>query len=403
MKLNCKLSHVIFCDLARLQSTLVFCALVVISGVSVSACGGSGSSSNAAVSSNDELQPESSLVNRRVIRGIVYNSLDRQPVAGATIVSSPVTQTVRTNLDGSYQIIDTGGVAGSIEYSLRIAKSGYQPTELRVGATIGENLFDIPVLPSVISLLATPDQIDIPFERNTATFFVNGSYSRTDITVLSDVSWLNISPTNATIVNSDGILVTATVDRAALGSQSAIGTLTVRADSGDVAIVSVDVEVNSIELPRDSAEVVTGVAPTLRPNQADCRRDDILRVATDNPDMPLVVFPQTAVLPGDEGSYTINQLPFLVYADSFQINKRGTLTLRHTSGGDATTGGTIFDIDRNNYAEVLADDSTPVRNGRRSALEVALEPGIYCYLLRPANGIFLSFSQLRLQVDFSTE
>ncbi len=381
-------------------AVLLLRTVTLLSTLVMAACGGGGTNSAEGTLVDDAAPLPSS---NRIIRGNVYNTLDRQPVSGATIFTSPATQSVRSNLDGTYQVIDTGSTPGSVEYALRVAKSGYAPVDVRVAATSGENIFDIPLVPDSATLIATPDSINIPFERNTATFFVNGTFANSGFTLSADAPWLSITPSTGTITNSDGVRVTVTVDRGALAGQTPNTAVIVQADSGDTATVNIDVEINSTETPRDSAEVVTGVAPTLRPNQADCRRDDILRVAGNDPNLPLVVFPQTTVLPGDEGNYTINQLPFLIYADSFQINTRGTLSVSHTTGGDITTVGSIFDIDLNNYAEILADDSEPLQQGRRSALTVTLEPGIYCYLLRPPMGVFLSFAQMGLRVEFSTE
>lgn len=360
-------------------------------------CGGSNDNSAADESPLPTPNPN------RVIRGNIFNTLDLQPVASATIQTSPGTQTTRSNLDGTYQIIDTGGTAGSVEYALRVAKAGYQPVEMRIAATAGENFFDIPLTPLNQRLVASPGTINIPFERNTATLFVNGSYASANFTVNSSVPWLDVTPTDSTINNSDAVRITMTVDRSALGDQLPVARLTVTADTGDSVTVVVDVETNSIEPPRDSAEVVTGLTPTFKPGQADCRRADILRLGNNDPNLSLVVFPQTAVLPGDEGRYLITQLPFLIYADSFQIDNRGTLRVRHTDGAGNTTLGTIFEIDLNGVLEILADDTDPVSFGRRTDLSATLDPGVYCYLLRPPGGIFTSFARFGLQVDFSAE
>ncbi len=381
----------------HLLFSLVVCTFLV-------ACGG-GSGSNGAGSSDtaaDE-SPQPMPDDRRIIRGSIYNVSDGQPVSGATITTSPVTQTVRSNLDGTFQVIDVSEIAGSFEYALRATKLGFTPVELRVAATPGENIFDVALTPDTVSFVASPDLIGIPFERNTATLFVNSTSSSTGFTASSDVDWLSISPDSGTLENSEAIRLTLTLDRSLLGAQPAATSVVIRSDTGDAISVPVDVQIEAIEPPRDTAEVVTGTAPMMSATQADCRRPDILRLATQDPNFPLVVFPQTAVLPGDEGNYTITQLPFLVYADSFQINEPGTLTVRHTTGADESTGGTLFDIDSNNVAEVLADDSTPPQFGRRSDISADLQPGIYCYLLRPPNGVFLSFAQFGLQVEFVPE
>ena len=386
-----------FARSARLLISSAACTLLV-------ACGGGGGSNGTGSSDNsvnDQLQNTAS--DRRIIRGNIYNVSNGQPISGATITTSPVTQTARSNLDGTFQVIDISEIAGSFEYALRATKLGFTPVELRIAATPGENNFDVALTPNTVSFVANPGLISIPFERNTATLFINSTSSSTGFTASSDVDWLNITPAIGTLENSEAIRLTLTVDRSLLGAQAAATNVIIRSDTGDAISVPVDVQTETNEPPRDSAEVVTGSAPMMPATQADCRRPDILRLATQDPGFPLVVFPQTAVLPGDEGNYTINQLPFLVYADSFQINEPGTLTVRHTTGADESTGGTLFDIDSNNVAEVLADDSTPPQFGRRSDITAELQPGIYCYLLRPPNGVFLSFAQFGLQVEFVPE
>lgn len=386
-----------FTHSVRLVVSSIVCTFLV-------ACGGGGGSNgtDSSETSFDD-QPQNIASDRRIIRGNIYNVSNGQPISGATITTSPVTQTARSNLDGTFQVIDVSEVAGSFEYALRATKLGFTPVELRIAATPGENNFDVALTPNTVSFVANPGLIGIPFERNTATLFISSTSSSTGFTASSDVDWLNITPASGTLENSEAIRLTLTVDRSLLGAQAAATNVIIRSDTGDAISVPVDVQTETNEPPRDSAEVVTGSAPMLPATQADCRRPDILRLATQDPRFPLVVFPQTAVLPGDEGNYTITQLPFLVYADSFQINEPGTLTVRHTTGADESTGGTLFDIDSNNVAEVLADDSTPPQFGRRSDITAELQPGIYCYLLRPPNGVFLSFAQFGLQVEFIPE
>ena len=386
------------------MSAIIFRLFFLAYLVVVSACSSdNGDRSDLGLPSND-LQASSD--DQRIIQGRVYNAVDMQPVVGATVFTVPATQSVRTALDGTYQLVVHVDAARG-EHTLRTAKLGYSVFESSGVASMGSNnVVDIPLTPDGQNLVASPDSIDIPAERNIATFFVSGAFESSSFDVSSDVPWLEISPSSGIITNSSAERITLAADRSALGSRGAVATVTVRADNGAVATVLVDIDANpgeTADLSVGSADVLLDTAPVMRNDQADCRRSDILRVGNTDTTLPLVVFPQTNVLPGGEGDLSVNQLAFLAYADSFQINTRGLLTVRHSSGSSEYTLGTLFEVDMNNVVEILAENTFPLQTNRRSSVSVTLDPGIYCYLLRPPEGVFGSFAQLGLNIDFIPE
>ena len=378
-------------------------ALTIPLLLALTGCGGGGSGGDTPRPAPPE-DGDAALPIKR-IEGTVNNALTGAPIAGATVQTTPATESVTTDADGAYVIDDAVNDAG--RYQVTATRLGFRAEQRTVSVAASDvSTADFRLDPIVNGLAANFSSVRFEPGRDALSIILTSTAADTSFTIDTGEPWLSAVPASGTIAENENRLIRIEADREGLAGTRVATTLVINAGNGLPGVV-LDVTVDLVpqagtpstpDSPPSPDAGTGGGGDGLSPvptvddpirlgaDQGECKREDILRSGFGDTDGPSVVFPTTIALPGGERQYHRGSIPFNVHVESLHIRRAGRVSLSHVLGGPTDTHAVLFDIDRNGTVREYASQD-PARPGR-AAISAFLEPGLYCYVLQPRGGFF---------------
>lgn len=87
-----------------------------------------------------------------------------------------------------------------------------------------------------------------------------------------------------------------------------------------------------------------------------------------------------------------------LFFDSLVISEIGTVSVRHISEGPENTVMQLFDLSVEDEIRVFAESGEFDEFNGRAGVDIALQPGVYCFYIADAAGAFVN--NTRLTVDY---
>ncbi|MFZ4707902.1 MAG: BACON domain-containing protein, partial [Bacteroidales bacterium] len=177
---------------------------------------------------------KSDIIKYGQISGKVKISATGEPISGAVISLSPSNSSNTTGSDGAYSFVELE----PRQYSVQVAKDGFQTNTTSVEVVAGENrLGDILLTPAQPILQVSTTLLDFGSDNSILPIEIrNIGASPLTWSVAGDKPWLSVNPASGSTAASAVNSVNITVDRSLLGRSTYTGTISVTSNGGSASI-----------------------------------------------------------------------------------------------------------------------------------------------------------------------
>lgn len=177
---------------------------------------------------------KSDIIKYGQISGKVKSSSTGEPISGAGISLSPSNSSTTTGSDGAYSFEELE----PRQYSIQVAKDGFQTNTTSVEVVAGENrLGDILLTPAQPILQVSTTLLDFGSDNSILPIEIrNIGASPLTWSVAGDKPWLSVNPASGTTAASAVNSVNITVNRSLLGRSIYTGTISITSNGGSASI-----------------------------------------------------------------------------------------------------------------------------------------------------------------------
>ena len=177
--------------------------------------------------------------------GVISDSRTGAFLSGVSVTTSPLGKTITTGVDGKYEFRDLE----SQEYSISVAKDGYNSDRKTVFVQVGEDTnLDFQMTPSTGTLFVSQNELDFGNEVTKLSLDIsNKGNALLSWQMSEDASWFSCNPTSGTTQPGEKASIVVTVDRTGLTRGNYSQNLTVTSDGGS-AVVNIRMAVQGITI-----------------------------------------------------------------------------------------------------------------------------------------------------------
>ncbi|MEM7256695.1 MAG: carboxypeptidase regulatory-like domain-containing protein [Pseudomonadota bacterium] len=323
------------------------------------------------------------------IEGRIFDAVTGEGIRDAIVRTDPPSESVTTNTQGNYTITDT--VNGTGTYQVIAAHNAYETAQATITATEGSaSQVDLAMSSNTRGLHASASVLQFTTDNIQQTLLLTSNVVATGYSIATTNPWVSVSNTLGEIINRETVPITVTVDPSIIPtSLPASSQIIINSANGTRSLV-ITVQVTA-----------TGEAGPANSRQLDCRQTDVLRFGLDDPNAPLIQFPESMQLPQGQGTRIIGvPNPFLI--DSIVLSELGIVKIEHLSGGPEETSLELFELGLDSKIKTIAYNRGTSATNRRASLEWALVPGVYCYYLGGTTANLDSFVELEVRISYTS-